>query len=63
MSESFCGKFGEKCGHKLELINVYGKGILETVTLIKSIPNLKSIEIYDNFEAINEQYLEKLVEI
>jgi hypothetical protein len=63
ISESFCGKFGENCGHKLEFIDIFGIGISETVTLIKSIPNLKAIEIYDNSEAINKQYLEKLVEI
>ncbi len=57
-------RFGQKCGQKLELINI-NSGIkeLEMVSLLRFTPNLKSIKTYYSLDTITERYLPKLQEV
>jgi hypothetical protein len=59
----FCETFGQKCGQKLELIDIKDTSEEEMISLLRTTPKLKSIRVYDNFEALNERYLPKLEEI
>jgi hypothetical protein len=59
----FCETFGQKCGQKLELIDIKDISEENMVSLLRTTLKLKSIRVYDNFEALIEQYLPKLEEI
>jgi hypothetical protein len=48
---------------KLEFIDIKDISEEEMVSLLRTTPKLKSIRVYDNFEALIEQYLPKLEEI
>jgi len=63
LNEEICETLGQKCGQKLEFIDIHGIGKPESVTLLKLTPNLKAIEIYDNFYAVIELSLLKLEQI
>jgi hypothetical protein len=55
--------FGQKLLQKLEFINICGIDKKEMKLILKSTHNLKAIKIYEEFDALIEQYLPKLVEI
>ncbi len=56
------GVFGQ-IGQNLEFVDIYGIENSETVSLLKSTPNLSAIEIYNNFNAVVEHYLLNLKNI
>jgi hypothetical protein len=58
-----CEKFGQIRGQNLEFIDIYGIEKSELISLLRSTPKLKAIEIYDNFDAVIEQYISQLEEI
>jgi hypothetical protein len=63
LSENFCETFGQKCGHNLEFIDIFGIEESETLKILKLTPKLKAIELYDNFDAVIKQNLSNLEEI
>jgi hypothetical protein len=60
---NYCEIFGQKCGQKLEIIDIYGVDNEDLVSLLRSTPNLKVMNIYISFEALIKEYLPKLEEI
>ncbi len=60
---NYCEIFGQKCGQKLEIIDIYGLDNEDLVSLLRLTPNLKAMNIYISFEALIKEYLPKLEEI
>jgi hypothetical protein len=57
---SFYEIFGQKCGQNLESITIYGIDYEYMASLLRFSPNLKSIFLVYNFDALIKQYLPKL---
>jgi hypothetical protein len=55
--------FGQKFLQKLEFINICGIDRREMKLILNSTHSLKAVKIYEEFDALIEQYLPKLVEI
>jgi hypothetical protein len=59
-----CIRFGQKCGQKLELIDINSViKELEMISLLRLTPNLKSIKTYHSLDTITEHYLPKLQKV